>query len=120
MQRDEIREAVECTLAAVETSKLSPEQWQEFWTYLDALQPISSVATTPSFPSSQPISVPSHPPRPAKKKRIDHSELLCAVLAIIFGIVLIEMLCLMPGIIIIGGVVLTLILFYGAVRCRYW
>jgi hypothetical protein len=34
---DEIQEAVERALAEVEVSQLSPEQWREFWTYLDAL-----------------------------------------------------------------------------------
>jgi hypothetical protein len=34
---DEIQEAVDCALAEVEASKLSNEQWRQFWAQLDAL-----------------------------------------------------------------------------------
>ena len=110
---DELQEAVDWALAEVQISQLSPEQWREFWTYLDALRPTS--ATAPPSPASQP-SLPKQPPPPLNKKRTDYDELFCAVFAIIFSIILIGAIFLVPATVVTGCVILTLSLFCGARR----
>ena len=109
---DEIQEAADFALAEVEASKLSDEQWRQFWAQLDALQ-------APALPTPSPLApLPPSPQQtsslPPPRQKDDCDELFSALFAIIFGIVLVGTIFLVPPATLFGAVLVTLTLFFGA------
>ena len=102
---DEIQEAVECALAEVQASQLSIDQWRQFWAQLDALQP--PAAPTPAPLAPLPPSPQHTSSLPPPKRTNNYDELICALLAIIFSVVLIGTLFLVPAIIIVSIVIVV-------------
>jgi hypothetical protein len=111
---DEIQEAANSALAEVEASKLSDEQWRQFWAQLDALEPPAAQPQAPSAPLPPlPQQTSSLPP---PKQNDNRDELFSALFAVIFGIALIGAIFLVPTTVVTGCAILTLSLFCGSRR----